>query len=117
MCYRSIAMATEYHVVTLPNKGKVPVRDHYLREGRKFSIDGDVVSDKVRFDGTGDIVLNTRIAKESITVQDISSTSIATNITHVQPTDERLVSAGAVVQELEKIVPLSDEEIDSIFDF
>lgn len=110
-------MATEYHVVTLPNKGKVPVRDHYLREGRKFSLDGDVVSEKVSFDGTGNVVLNTKIAKESITVQDISSTSIATNITHVQPSDERLVSAGAVVQELEKIRPMPDETIDTLFDW
>jgi hypothetical protein len=108
-------MATDYHVVTLPNKTKVPVRDHFLRDGRKFSLDGDVISEPIAFDGTSDIVLNAKIAKESITVQDISSTSIATNITNVQPTDERLVSAGAVVQELEKIQPLSNEEIDSIF--
>lgn len=104
-----------YDHMSLPGKGPVYFRDAKLREGRKFSMDGDVTSEPVSFDGTGDIVLVAKIAKESITVQDISSTSIATNITHVQPTDERLVSAGAVVQELEKIQPLTNEEIDSIF--
>lgn len=108
-------MATEYHVVTLPNKTKVPVRDHFLRDGRSFSIDGEVVSDPVSFDGTGDIVMNAHIAKDSITVQEINHNSIANNISHSTTTDNRLVSAGAVVQELEKIQPLSNEEIDSIF--
>ena len=33
-------MAADYHVVTLPNKGKVPVRDYYLRDGKNFSATG-----------------------------------------------------------------------------
>lgn len=108
-------MAAEYHVITLPNKGKVPVRDHFLRDGRKFSAKGDVLASEVRFDGTGDVQLDMRLADGVIQVTNINSNSVANNISHSSTTDNRLVSAGAVVQELEKIVPLSDQEIDSIF--
>lgn len=110
-------MATEYHVVTLPNKGKVPVRDHYLRDGRTFSAKGDVLASEVRFDGTGNVQLNTKLADGVIQVSNISSTSIANNISQVSTTDNRLVSAGAVVRELEKIKPLPWEKIDTLFDW
>ena len=110
-------MATEYHVVTLPNKGKVPVRDHYLRDGRTFSATGDVLASEVRFDGTGNVQLNTKLADGVIQVNNISNTSIANNISQSSSTDNRLVSAGAVVQELEKIQPLPWETIDTLFDW
>lgn len=108
-------MATDYHVVTLPNKTKVPVRDHFLRDGRKFSVDGDVLASAVRFDGSDDVKLSAKLADGVIQVTNINQSSVANNISHSSTTDNRLVSAGAVVQELEKIVPLSDQEIDSIF--
>lgn len=108
-------MAADYHVVTLPNKGKVPVRDYYLRDGKNFSATGDVLATAVRFDGTGDVVLETKLADGVIQVTNISSSSVANNISQSTPTDDRLVSAGAVVQELEKIRPLTDSEIDDIF--
>lgn len=110
-------MAADYHVVTLPNKGKVPVRDYYLRDGKNFSASGDVLATAVKFDGTGDVVLNTKLADGVIQVTNISSNSVANNISHSTTTDNRLVSAGAVVQELEKIRPMPDETIDTLFDW
>jgi hypothetical protein len=70
MDYRSFAMATEYHVVTLPNKSKVPVRDHYLREGRPFSITGEVKAEGVIFDGTEGVELHATIDEEVMVITD-----------------------------------------------
>ena len=110
-------MATEYHVVTLPNKSKVPVRDHFLRDGRGFSATGDVLASEVRFDGTGDVQLDMKLGDGVIQVNNISNTSIASDISEASTTDGRLVSAGAVVVELEKIRPLPWEKIDTLFDW
>ena len=110
-------MATDYHVVTLPNKTKVPVRDHFLRDGRKFSVDGDVLATAVKFDGSGDVKLNAKLADGVVQVTNINSNSVANNISQSSTTDNRLVSAGAVVQELEKIRPLPWEKIDELFDW
>ena len=106
---------TEYHEVALPGKGKIPVRDHELRKGKSFSITGDIVATPVTFDGTGNVELETEISSGSITVDMISDDSMATDVTTAEPTDGRLATAGAVVKEIERIQPLPDDVIDTLF--
>ena len=109
-------MATEYHVVTLPNKNKVPVRDHFLRDGRSFSATGDVLAAGVSFDGTGDVQLDMSIGEGVIQVHHIDGDAIADDLEQVQPSDGRLVSAGAVVKGLDNIQPVPDSDIHPIVD-
>jgi hypothetical protein len=114
MDYRSFAMATEYHVVTLPNKSKVPVRDHFLRDGHTFSATGDVLASGVVFDGTGDVQLDLSIGEKVIQVNNISDDAIAESVDEVSPEDKRLVSAGAVVKGLDNIQPVPEDSIHEI---
>lgn len=67
--------STDYHMVTLPAKNgenprKVPVRDHFLREGRTFSITGHVKASAVSFDGTGNVVLDASLDGELLAITD-----------------------------------------------
>lgn len=107
-------MPTEYHVITLPNKEKVPVRDHFLRDGHSFSATGDVLASGVNFDGTGDVQLDMSIGEGVIQVHHIDGEAIADDLEQVQPSDERLVSAGAVVKGLDNIQPVSGSDIHPI---
>ena len=109
-------MATEYHVVTLPNKSKVPVRDHFLRDGHTFSATGDVLASGVVFDGTGDVQLDLAIGEKVIRVNNISDDAIADSVDDVSPEDRRLVSAGAVVKGLDNIQPVPEEDIHEVVD-
>ena len=63
-------MATDYHVVTLPNKTKVPVRDHCLRDGRTFSITGEVKASGVVFDGSGNVELHATLDEHMLAITD-----------------------------------------------
>ena len=109
-------MDTEYHVVTLPNKSKVPVRDHFLRDGHTFSATGDVLASGVVFDGTGDVQLDLAIGEKVIRVSNISDDAIAESVDDVSPEDRRLVSAGAVVKGLDNIQPVPEEDIHEVVD-
>ena len=60
----------DYHVVTLPSKNKVPVRDFYLRDGRTFSITGEVKASGVVFDGKGNVELHATIDEEMMVISD-----------------------------------------------
>ena len=64
-------MATDYHVVTLPNKTKVPVRDYYLREGRRFSVSGDLESNQINFDGSTDVNLVSTIRNGKVPIREL----------------------------------------------
>ena len=65
-----MATITEYHEVQLPGKGKVPVRDHYLRKGRPFSITGEVKAEGVIFDGTEGVELHATIDEDLMVITD-----------------------------------------------
>lgn len=110
-------MATDYHVVTLPNKTKVPVRDHFLRDGRRFSVSGDLESNQINFDGSTDVNLVSTIGNGKVTLEKINESAIADDLSDVQPSDSRLTTAGAVIAELEDIYPKSvaDEDIIALF--
>lgn len=91
-------MPTDYHVITLPNKAKVPVRDHFLRDGRKFSASGDVSANGVTFDGTGDVNLALRIGEGKVRLDNISPDAKADT-----PNDspEKLATVKAVTAAIE----------------
>ena len=63
-----MAEITEYHIAQLPGKGKVPVRDHYLRKGKPFSITGEVKAEGVLFDGTEGVELHATIDEEKMVI-------------------------------------------------
>ena len=66
-----MAEITEYHQVQLPERGKkIPVRDHFLRDGRTFSITGEVKATGVVFDGKGDVELHATIDEELMVITD-----------------------------------------------
>lgn len=112
-------MAIEYHVVTLPNKSKVPVRDHFLRDGREFSVDGDITASPVSFDGTGDVALTAEIKDQAVTMEKLADGIICHDMGPVVPGDNRLVTSGAVAEAIAEAepVPLPHEKIDLLFDF
>ena len=102
----------DYHVVTLPNKSKVPVRDYYLRHGRDFSLspDGDVSAPAVTFDGKQDVPLVATIGNGKVTLPKISPDAIADDLEGVDPEDPRLASAGAVAAEVDELNRKIDEK-------
>lgn len=100
-----------YRTVTLPDKRKVPVRDYYLDKGRKFSVQGDVSSPEVMFDGKGNVTMRTTIGSKAVKLNNISPDAIATEVTQG---DNRLVTAGAVAAATDiGSIPL--DVIDSMF--
>lgn len=112
-------MATDYHVVTLPNKTKVPVRDHFLRDGRDFSMTGDVSAAKVKFNGAGDVILEATIGKKKVTLEKLADDAVCHDMGPVTPGDNRLVTSGAVAEAIAEAepIPLPHEKIDMLFDF
>ncbi len=112
-------MATDYHVVTLPNKSKVPVRDHFLRDGREFSVTGDVSADAVVFDGTDNVTLEVTIGAKKVTLEKLADDAICHDMGPITPGDNRLVTSGAVAEAIAEAepVPLPHEKIDRLFDF
>jgi hypothetical protein len=66
-----------YDHMSLPGKGPVYFRDAKLREGRDISVSGDVEADSVKFDGSGDVNLVTRIGDGAVTLKKISPDAVA----------------------------------------
>lgn len=112
-------MATDYHVVTLPNKTRVPVRDHFLRDGRTFSIDGDVTAVGITFDGSDDVGLVSNIGVGKVTLEKVNQSAKASSETDIVTGDGRLATAGAVADYvtsgMSNIVPVPFSKIDSLF--
>lgn len=86
--------AQYYDHMTLPGKGPVYFRDAQLRKGRDFSVSGDVESDKVKFDGSGNVDLVTRIGKGKVGLDNMSPDAIAESLSD---SPEKLTTVQAVV--------------------
>lgn len=107
-----------YHTATLPNKDKVPVKDHGLMTGRDFSLSGDVTSAKVKFHGDENVELVAELADESVTLGKVNPSAVADDLDEVDPEDPRLASAGAVIEKINDMIPVvaTDAQIDTLFD-
>ena len=114
-------MATDYHVVTLPGKTKLPVRDYFLRDGRNFSVDGDITSDMVVFDGKTDVKLNSTIGNGKVTLEKVNDSAKAADKDSIVSGDPRLVTAGAVADYVDAgighISRVPEDKIDSLFGY
>jgi len=112
-------MATDYHVVTLPNKTRVPVRDHFLRDGKTFSMDGDVTAVGVTFDGMDDVELVSTIGDGKVTLAKVNRDAKTSSEADIHTGNPQLATAGDVADHVSSAINsigrVSDEDIDALF--